>query len=139
MKRFYLSIIALIFSVTLAVAQGNNTRNPCYYLTVDSASCQAVTPATPLPVGSSNSFTNITTDTNTVIKASPGTIAGIVINTAGTASSAVVYNNTTCTGAKIGTFSTTAQTSIVINAAASVGLCVTTASGGAADITVLWR
>lgn len=139
MKRFYLSLIALIFSATLAVAQGNNQRNPCYYLNANSASCQAVTPATPLPVGTSNSFTNITTNTDTVIKATPGTIAGIVVNTAGTTSTAVVYNNTTCTGAKIGTFTTTAQTSIVINANASVGLCVTTAGAAAADITVLWR
>lgn len=86
-----------------------------------------------------NSFTNITTNTDTVVKASAGTFAGIVINSIGTTSTATVYNNTTCTGAKIATFSTLVQASLEINATASVGICVTTAGAVAADITILWR
>lgn len=85
------------------------------------------------------SFTNITTNANTVIKASAGTFGGIVVNTAGATSNAIVYNNTTCTGAIIGTFSTLAQTVLNINAAAGIGICVTTAGGTPADITILWR
>ncbi len=86
-----------------------------------------------------NSFTNITTNTDTVVKASAGTFAGLVINSIGTTSTATVYNNTTCTGTKIGTFSTLIQGSMQVNATASVGICVTTAGAVAADITILWR
>lgn len=86
-----------------------------------------------------DSFTNVTTNTDTVIKASAGTFKGISVNTLGTTSTVVVYNNTTCTGAKIGTFSTILQNSLQINAAASTGICVTTAGAGAADITVYYR
>lgn len=101
-----------------------------------------VTPATGAtfttqPAG--QTFTNITTSTDTVIKASAGTFVGLSINTIGTTSTATVYNNTTCTGAKIGTYSTILQNSLTINAAATVGICVTTAGGAPADITVLWR
>ncbi len=86
-----------------------------------------------------DSFTNIPTSTDTVVKNSAGTIKAISINTGGTTSSAVVYNNTTCSGAKIGTFATLVQGAVQINASASVGICVTTAGGAAADITVYWR
>lgn len=86
-----------------------------------------------------NSFTNIATNTDTIVKNSAGTFAGLIVNTIGNTSSATVYNNTTCTGAKIGTFSTILQTSLQINATAGTGICVTTTGVGAADITVLWR
>ena len=87
-----------------------------------------------------NSFTNITTNTDTVVKASAGTLLGLLVNTAGTGSTAAIYNNTTCTGAKIGTFSTAAQTALsALNISASVGICITTAGAGAADITATWR
>lgn len=87
-----------------------------------------------------NSFTNITTNTDTVIKASAGTLYGLIINTVGTTSTATIYNNTTCTGAKIGTFSTVTQTALsALNISASVGICITTAGAGAADITATWR
>ena len=84
-------------------------------------------------------FTNITTNTDTVIKASAGTFVGISINAIGNASSATIYNNTTCTGTKIGAFSTIVQNVLIINAAATTGICVTTAGVGAADATILWR
>ncbi len=88
-----------------------------------------------------SSFTNITTNTDTNIKASPGTMVRLVVNTGGTTSTAAIYNDAdgTCSSGLIGTFSTTAQTSITINAAATVGICVTTAGAGAADITVMYR
>lgn len=87
------------------------------------------------------SFVNITTNTDTNVKASAGTFVGIVVNTAGTGSTAAVYNDAdgTCSSGLIGTFSTAAQTSLTVNAAATVGICVTTAGAGAADITILYR
>ena len=87
-------------------------------------------------------YTNIPTSTSTIIKAAPGVFAGLAINTAGTLSSAVIYDNTTCAGAaKFGTFSTVAQGQVIYPPTAAVtGICVTTAdTGGAANITVLWR
>jgi hypothetical protein len=137
MKKFILAIVvSLIAFIPLAEAQ--TTRNPCYTTqgqTGQIPNCVGVGVATPLPTYQGGAtFTNITTSTDTVIKASPGTLQGFTVNTAGT--SVVFYNNTTCTGAVIGSFTTAAQTSIIINAAFTVGLCATTVGG---DITVLWR
>lgn len=124
-------IILLLSLSTLANAQSQ--RNPCY--NNNGVGCTAVGTVTPLPTYQGGaSFTNITTSTDTIIKTTPGTLQGFTVNTAGT--SIVFYNNTTCTGAKIGTFTTAAQNSIKIDAAFSVGLCATTVGG---DITVLWR
>ena len=85
-------------------------------------------------------YTNIAANASTVLKASgPATFASIVVNTAGVGSTATVYDNTTCTGTVIGTFSTAAQVSLPVDARAGTGLCVTTAGGTPANITVLWR
>lgn len=88
-------------------------------------------------------YTNIPTSTNTVVKAAPGTFGGLSVNTAGTLSSAIVYDHATCTGSIIGTFSTTAVGSVIFppdGIAALTGICVTTVdTGGAANITVFWR
>ncbi len=101
--------------------------------------CAGSIPFTFAPSG--QTYTNIPTSTNTIIKAAPGVFAGLIVNTPGTASTAKVYDNTTCTGTIIGTFSTVVQNALSqINAAALTGICVTTADGGgAANITVLWR
>lgn len=136
MKKLFLILGLFLIS---SVANAASTRNPCY--TTGNAvpsqftNCIDVGTASPLPTYQGGaSFTNITTSTDTVIKASAGTLQGFTVNTAGT--SVVFFNNTTCTGAKIGTFTTTAQISIKIDAAFTVGLCATTVGG---DITVLWR
>jgi len=136
MKKI-LILLALLLLPQLAEAQ--TSRNPCYttgaLTTQGILNCIGVGTATPLPTYQGGAtFTNITTSTDTVIKTSAGTLQGFTVNTAGT--SVIFYNNTTCTGAKIGTFTTAAQTSIKIDAAFTVGLCATTVGG---DITVLWR
>jgi hypothetical protein len=135
-KKLFL-ILSLLLLPTLAEAQ--TSRNPCYTTGAQSnngiPNCIGVGTATPLPVYQGGAtFTNITTDTDTVIKTSAGTLQGFTVNTAGT--SVIFYNNTACSGAVIGTFTTAAQTSIRIDAAFTVGLCATTVGG---DITVLWR
>lgn len=93
-----------------------------------------------LPAAGS-SFTNITTNASTNVKASPGTLAGLVVNTAGVTSAVAIYNDAdgTCNTGLIGTYSTLAQASIPINATASVGICATTTGGTPANITILWR
>jgi hypothetical protein len=87
----------------------------------------------------SNSFTNITTATTTAVKSGAGIIDRIIVNTAGAGSTLVLYDNTAASGTKIGTFTTAAQTSLTVNCAFATGLTAVTASGTAADITVIYR
>lgn len=89
-------------------------------------------------VPNGSSFVNITTATTTAVKASPGVLKGISINTGGAGSSVVIYNNTAGSGAKIGTFSTATQGVITLNAAASVGITAVTSGGTPADITIYY-
>lgn len=140
MKKIFL-ILALLLIPTLAQAQSQ--RNPCYNSASTSnptnQNCIPVGTLTPLPVAPQSSYTRITTNANTVIKTTKGVFTGISVNTAGVTSSATVYDNTTCTGTVIGTFSTLAQVVLNVNAIANTGICVTTAGGTPADITVLWQ
>lgn len=134
--KIILLLLALLFP---QLANAQNSRNPCFLNGTQSTqgipSCESVSNSAPLPVyQGGSSFTNITTSTDTVVKATAGTLQGFTVNTAGT--SVIFYNNTACSGTKIGTFTTTAQISIKIDAAFTVGLCATTVGG---DITVLWR
>lgn len=103
------------------------------------AGAGAVAANTPRVTLAGSDFVNITTNTDTVVKASPGVFKGITINTLGTTSSVTVYNNTTCTGAKIGTYATLVVASLNFSINASVGLCATTAGAGAADITLIFE
>jgi hypothetical protein len=137
MKKI-LILLGLLLLPTMAEAQ--TSRNPCYTTSGQSGTmpnCIGVGTATPLPVYQGGAtFTNIAGAASTVIKTSAGTLQGFTVNTAGT--SATFYNNTTCTGDTIGIFTTAAQTSIRLDAAFDVGLCVTTV-GAPTNITVMWR
>lgn len=86
------------------------------------------------------SFANMATNTTTTHKSGAGTFHGISINTAGTGSTATVYDNTAGSGTKIATISTAALLGgpLVFDAAFATGLTVVTAGAGAADITVLY-
>lgn len=157
-------ILVVLFCLFPTLVFAQSQRNPCYNtdLSNGNQNCVPVGTATPLPVigsgtqtitgtvaatqsgtwtvnNSGYSFRNITTNTDTVVSASAGVFAGIIINTAGATSSAVVYNDTSCSSTIIGTFNTTVQTSMVINANVSAGICVTTTGGTPADITILYR
>jgi hypothetical protein len=132
-------LLALALSLCVASAHAQQTIKACVP-TGNGNSCQDVTQSYPLPVNQAGaSHTNITTNTDTVVKASPGTFIGLIVNTAGTTSTATVYDNTACSGTKIGTFATTAAVALSFGVSASTGICVTTAGGAAADITILWR
>lgn len=87
----------------------------------------------------SNSFANITTATTTAVKSGAGIVERIIVNTAGAGSTLTLYDNTAGSGTKIGTFTTAAQASLTINCAFATGLTAVTASGTAADITVIYR
>lgn len=140
MKRanvLLLVVLALVLA-TLLPPVHRARATPSGIIQQSVAACDPWYPTECLAPGGS-SFTNITTATDTVIKASSGSLAGISVNTGGASSVATVYNNTTCTGAKIGTFSTAAAVFLPLNVRFTVGLCVTTATGTPADITVTWR
>lgn len=145
-RRLSFLALALVFSVLASAPSYSQAPvTPGYQIENNASgstiySWQATSASTPLPVMNSGaSFTNITTNANTVISTKAANFIGLTVNTAGVTSSATVYNNTTCTGAKIGVYSTLAQINIPVGAYAGTGLCVTTAGGTPADITVLWK
>lgn len=136
MKKFAFILWALICP-QLAFAQPGNL---CY--TTDGKNCIKVSPTNPLPVIQSGATAvNITTNTDTNVKATPGTFTGISVNTAGTTSTAKIYNDAdgTCSSGLIATFNTTVVGSILVGSNMSIGICVKTAGAGAADITILYR
>lgn len=88
-----------------------------------------------------NSFTNITTNADTNVKGSAGTLVGFSINTIGTTSSVQFFNDAdgTCNSSLVGTFTTLVQGFVTVPATMGTGICVKTAGAVAADITVYWR
>ena len=86
-------------------------------------------------------FTNVVTNTTTTAKTGGGTLHAIVINTKGaTANTATVYDNTVGSGTKIATIDTTSAVGTLLYDASFVtGLTVVTASGTAADLSLVWK
>lgn len=90
------------------------------------------------------SYVNITTQTTTVVKGSPGFLQAIIINTPVASSVITIYDNTAGSGTKIGTITLPAtllsdgSISITYNATCTTGLTVVTASG-TSDVTVIYR
>jgi hypothetical protein len=86
-------------------------------------------------------YKNITTAATTTVKASPGTLGGISVNTSQSGASAVVYDNTAASGTKIGTFALTAAgmlADVPAGVAFTTGLTIVTSGSTAADITVFY-
>jgi|SRR6185312_8284323 len=139
MKRLLLGfLIYLSLGASFAHSQGTQL---CF--TTNGTNCIAVSPTNPLPVASGTvNFKNITTNASTEVKASPGTVFGIVVNTAGATSNVKLYDDAdgTCSSNLVGTFSTLSQTAITnLNISMSIGICALTAGGTPADITILYR
>jgi hypothetical protein len=95
---------------------------------------------------SSNASNNITTNTTTTVKATAGVVNAVIINTAGTSSTAAFYNvaGASCTGTPgTGYVFTLTTTAIAldsnINHTFTNGICVVTAGAAAANISVLYR
>ena len=86
------------------------------------------------------SYVNISTNTTTIVSKVPCRLVKIVNNKAGaSANTATVYDNTAGSGTKIATIDTT-QASVSewgYNCNCDTGLTVVTATGTAADITVI--
>ncbi len=87
------------------------------------------------------SYSNISTNATTAVKASAGTLHSITINTKGASSNvATVYDNTAGSGTKIATLDTTlGQSTLVYDIAFATGLTIVTATGTAADLTVAYK
>ena len=98
----------------------------------DQSSNAGAIPVRPVPT----TPVNITTATTTAVKATPGTLGRVTVNTAGAGSAVTIYNSLTGTGAKLATISTAAQVSLDFNMAASIGITAVTAGGTPADITI---
>lgn len=140
MKRHILLITAMLLFCFPAF--GEQTVKICIDNGIDVNSCVLIDAINPLPVIQSGSnFKNITTNTDTNVKATPGTFVGITTNTAGTTSTAKIYNDAdgVCSSGLIGTVDTTKVGTILFGVNASIGICVTTAGAGAADISILYR
>jgi hypothetical protein len=85
-------------------------------------------------------FSNITTQTTTVVKASPGVLHTITFNTPIATTTVVVYNNTAGSGATIASFTIAASpmpVTLTFDIAFSVGLTIVTGVANS-DITVTY-
>jgi len=78
---------------------------------------------------------NITTNATTLVKTGAGVLSSISVNTAGTTSTAKVYDGLSAAGTLLGTFDTTKLGLLLQGWAFQTGLCIVTAGGAAADIT----
>lgn len=84
------------------------------------------------------SFSNITTNTTTIIRRGTGVLHAVVINIKGAAANTItIYDNSTGSGTKIGTIDSTVQPgTFLFDALFTNGLTIVTATGTPADITV---
>jgi len=83
------------------------------------------------------SYRNITTADNTVLGTSRTYLAGINVN-GGTMGQIVVYDNTTCSGATIGTIAAPYAGQVIpYGILTNNGLCIST--GAAMDVTVVYK
>lgn len=83
------------------------------------------------------SYNNITTSTTTVVKAAPGVLGKVTVNTAGGAGSIIVYDHASGVGTIIATLDSTVAGSFDFNAIATIGITVVTT--GAPNVTILYR
>lgn len=86
------------------------------------------------------SYTNIASQTTTVIKAGPGVLHSVCVNTPAATGTAQIYDNTAGSGTKIGLITSFASVSgcFVYDVAFSTGLTIVTATASP-DFTVSWR
>jgi hypothetical protein len=82
-------------------------------------------------------YKNITSATTTVVKAAPGTLHSIIVNTAGTTNAVTIYDNTAASGTKIGSITVAVQGAIHYECDFTVGLTIVTSA--TSDITVVYN
>lgn len=88
-----------------------------------------------------NLYSNITSNTSTVVKSGAGIFHSITVNNPGTAESLTIFDNTSCSGTKIGTSNAlvASQTTLTYDVKFSTGLCITSAGTTAGDWTISYR
>ncbi len=133
-KLFLSALVLCLFSVP-AFAQSTASPVISGYLTT-----------TGCPSGSSvcfktaNSYSHISTATNTQVFTGAGEIYTLSVNDKGAgAGTATLYNNTSCTGSifAVVDLNNNDPVTVTYNAKLSTGLCVTTSE--ASDITITYR
>lgn len=92
--------------------------------------------AIPVYIAAIGSAKNITTDVGTLVKTGAGTLNAITVGTAGTGSTAAIYDGIDNTGTLLSTATTTAQGQIPYGIPFATGLYIVTAGAGAANLTV---
>lgn len=102
-------------------------------LTVD-ANGALLTSTAGTPGNSSKNY--VAANAGDQIKTGAGVLRGVNVNTAGAGSSLVLYDGTSTSGTKLGTFSTAALASLSMNLAFTTGLFAVLAGGTPADVTV---
>lgn len=106
-------------------------------LPVAIASNQSPIPVTGTITSPSSSYNHITTNTTTSVKASPGTLVSVIINTKGAALNTATIKDGS---AIISVIDTTVQPgSFIFNCTFATSLSVVTATGTAPDITVVFQ
>jgi ABC-type arginine transport system permease subunit len=85
-------------------------------------------------------YQNITTETTTVVKSTPGVLHSICVNTPAATGTITIYDNTAGSGTKIGTITSYASLPkcFTYDVAFWTGLTIVTATA-APDVTVSWR
>lgn len=83
-------------------------------------------------------FKHISTATTTLVRTGPGILQSVFVSTGGAGSTATVYDGVDATGAVIAVINTAVQVSLFYGVPVSTGICVVTASGTPADITVTY-
>lgn len=90
------------------------------------------------PVGWSYANITAAAPTTTIVKSGPGVLHTVSINTPADGGTVTIYDNTSATGTKIGTYTSGADTlpsSVIYDVAFTTGLTIVTATA-AQDITV---
>ena len=87
-----------------------------------------------------NSFSNINTNTTTTVKSGAGVLKRIVVNKVGTLlNTCTIYDNTTATGTIIGTIEPHTHMVFEYDVVFNTGLTIVTATGTAADLTIVYQ
>ena len=123
-------------------------------VSVQNASIAVTAASLPLPTGAAteltlsalsnkfdNDFANINTNTTTTVKSGAGVLKRIVVNKIGTSSNTcTIYDNTTATGTIIGTIDPVhTQMVFEYDVVFNTGLTIVTATGTAADLTIVYQ
>ena len=87
-----------------------------------------------------NSFSNINTNTTTTVKSGAGVLKRIVVNKVGALlNTCTIYDNTTATGTIIGTIDPHTHMVFEYDVVFNTGLTIVTATGTAADLTIVYQ